>query len=149
DPISAFKPPADATPTQIEMHRRFLVSQAAEQNAKLAAIDRQVKQKEAERATFEASVEKIKATLAPLQQRVEIRQQLFEKELGSKLTYLTEYQEYVAQQQEILVMQRRSSEADAAITVLMETRTKALAEYERGLFEGLAKAEEKAAGLSQ
>ena len=149
DPIGAFKPPADATPTQIEMHRRFLVSQGAEQNAKLAAIDQQVKQKEAERATFEASVEKIKATLAPLQQRVEIRQQLFQKELGSKLTYLTEYQEYVAQQQEIPVMQRRSSEADAAISVLMETRTKALAEYERGLFESLAKAEEKAAGLTQ
>jgi hemolysin D len=149
DPISAFKPPADATPAQIEMHRRFLVSQAAEQNAKLAGIDQQVKQKEAERATFEASIEKIKATLAPLQQRVEIRQQLFQKELGSKLTYLTEYQEYVGQQQEISVMQRRSSEADAAISVLMETRTKALAEYERGLFESLAKAEEKAAGLTQ
>jgi hemolysin D len=149
DPMSAFRPPADATPTQIEMHRRFLVSQAAEQNAKLASIDQQVKQKEAERATFEASVEKIKATLAPLQQRVEIRQQLYQKELGSKLTYLTEYQEYVGQQQEISVMQRRSSEADAAISVLMETRTKALAEYERSLFESLAKAEEKAAELTQ
>jgi hemolysin D len=149
DPLAAFKPPADATPTQIEMHRRFLVSQTAEQNAKLAAIDQQVKQKEAERATFEASMEKIKATLAPLQQRVEIRQQLFQKELGSKLTYLTEYQEYVAQQQDIYVQQRRSSEADAAISVLMETRAKAVAEYERGLFESLAKAEEKAAGLTQ
>ena len=31
----------------------------------------------------------------------------------------------------------------------METRAKAVAEYERGLFEGLAKAEEKAAGLTQ
>ena len=31
----------------------------------------------------------------------------------------------------------------------METRVKAVAEYERGLFEGLAKAEEKAAGLTQ
>jgi hemolysin D len=149
DPLATFKPPADATPTQIEMHRRFLVSQTAEQNAKLAAIDQQVKQKEAERATFEASMEKIKATLAPLQQRVEIRQQLFQKELGSKLTYLTEYQEYVAQQQDISVQQRRSSEADAAISVLMETRAKAVAEYERGLFESLAKAEEKAAGLTQ
>lgn len=149
DPLTAFRPPAGATATQIEMHRRFLVSQTAEQNAKLAAIDQQVKQKEAERATFVASMEKIKATLVPLQQRVEIRQQLFQKELGSKLTYLTEYQEYVAQQQEISVQERRSSEADAAIAVLMETRAKAVAEYERGLFESLAKAEEKAAGLTQ
>ena len=149
DPLAGFIPPADATPAQIEMHRRYLVSQAAEQDAKLAAIDQQVKQKEAERATFAASMEKLKATLAPLQQRVEIRQQLFQKELGSKLLYLTEYQDYLGQQQEILVQQSRASEADAAISVLVETRVKAVAEYERGLFEGLAKAEEKAAGLTQ
>ena len=147
--LTTFIPPNEATPTQIEMHRRFLISQTAEQNAKLAAIDQQVKQKEAERATFAASMEKLKATLAPLQQRVEIRQQLFQKELGSKLTYLTELQDYVGQQQEILVQQSRATEADAAISVLVETRVKAVAEYERGLFEGLAKAEEKAAGLSQ
>ncbi|WP_245283515.1 HlyD family type I secretion periplasmic adaptor subunit [Bradyrhizobium sp. URHD0069] len=149
DPLAAFIPPADATSTQIEMHRRFLISQTAEQDAKLAAIDQQVKQKEAERATFAASMEKLKATLAPLQQRVEIRQQLFQKELGSKLTYLTELQDFVGQQQEILVQQSRSSEADAAISVLMETRAKAVAEYERGLFDDLAKGEEKAAGLTQ
>jgi hemolysin D len=149
DPLAAFTPPTEATPSQVEMHRRFLISQTAEQNAKLAAIDQQVKQKEAERATFAASVEKLKATLAPLQQRVEIRQQLFQKELGSKLTYLTELQDYLGQQQEIVVQERRSSEADAAISALMETRTKAMAEYDRGLFESLAKAEEKAAGLAQ
>ena len=149
DPLTAFMPPDDATPSLIEMHRRFLVSQTAEQNAKLSAIDHQVKQKEAERATYLAQMEKLKATLAPLQQRVEIRQQLFQKELGSKLTYLTELQDLVGQQQEILVQQSRSSEADAAISVLTETRTRAVAEYERGLFEGLNKAEEKAAGLAQ
>jgi len=149
DPLAAFTPPSDASSALIEMHRRFLISQTAEQNAKLAAIDQQVKQKEAERATFTASIEKLRATLAPLQQRVEIRQQLFQKELGSKLTYLTELQDFVGQQQEILVQQSKSSEADAAISVLTETRTKAVAEYERALFEGLAKAEEKAAGLMQ
>lgn len=149
DPLSAFVPPADAPPSLIEMQRRFLTSQIAEQNAKLAGIDRQVAQKEAERTTFKASIEKLRATLAPLQQRVEIRQQLFQKELGSKLNYLTELQEFVGQQQEIIVQQSRSSETDAAISVLAETRSKAVAEYERSLFEGLAKANEKAAGLAQ
>jgi hemolysin D len=149
DPLSAFVPPNDAPPGLIEMHRRFLASQIAEQNAKLAAIDRQVAQKEVERSTFKASIEKLRATLAPMQQRVEIRQQLFQKELGSKLTYLSELQELVGQQQEIVVQQSRSNEADAAISVLAETRLKAVAEYERALFEGLAKAEQKAAGLAQ
>src|SRR5882757_8773447 len=131
------------------MQRRFLVSQTAEQNAKVSAIDQQMAQKDAERATSKASIEKLKATLDPLRQRVEIREQLYQKELGSKLLYLTELQELVGQRQEILVQQSRFGEADSAIGVLMETRNKAIAEYERTLFEELAKAEQKAAGLTQ
>lgn len=145
----AFDAPPDAPPSLVDMHRRFLVSQTAEQNAKIAAIDRQIAQKEAERATSQASVDKLKATLGPLQQRVEIREQLYQKELGSKLLYLTELQEAVGQRQEIVVQQSKYSEADAAIGVLMETRTKAIAEYQRTLFEDLSKAEQKVAGLTQ
>jgi len=149
DPASTFEAPPGASPTLVEMHRRFLISQTTEQNAKLATIDRQIAQKEAERATSKASIEKLKATIGPLQQRVEIREQLYQKELGSKLLYLTELQELVGQRQEILVQQSRFGEADGAIGVLMETRNKAIAEYERTLFEELAKAEQKAAGLTQ
>jgi hemolysin D len=149
DPASTFEAPPGASPALAEMHRRFLISQTTEQNAKLATIDRQIAQKEAERATSKASIEKLKATIGPLQQRVEIREQLYQKELGSKLLYLTELQELVGQRQEILVQQSRFGEADGAIGVLMETRNKAIAEYERTLFEELAKAEQKAAGLTQ
>ncbi|WP_314946299.1 HlyD family type I secretion periplasmic adaptor subunit [Bradyrhizobium cosmicum] len=149
DPASTFEAPPGASPALAEMHRRFLISQTTEQNAKLATIDRQIAQKEAERATSKASIEKLKATIGPLQQRVEIREQLYQKELGSKLLYLTELQELVGQRQEIVVQQSRFGEADGAIGVLMETRNKAIAEYERTLFEELAKAEQKAAGLTQ
>jgi hemolysin D len=149
DPVSAFDPPPEAPPSLVDMHRRFLVSQTAEQNAKVAAIDRQVTQKEAERATSNASIEKLKATLGPLQQRVDIREQLYQKELGSKLQYLTELQDLVGQRQEILVQQSKYGEADAAIGVLAETRTKTIAEYQRTLFEDLSKAEQKVAGLMQ
>jgi hemolysin D len=55
-------------------------------------IDRQVAQKRAERATIEASIEELEAIIPPLQERVEIRRHLFNKELGSKLLYLTELQ---------------------------------------------------------
>ena len=76
DPLAAFEPPQGAPSELIQMQRRFLVSQVAEQNAKIAAINRQVTQKEAERATIKASIEKLKATIVPLQERVEIRKQL-------------------------------------------------------------------------
>jgi hemolysin D len=149
DPLSEFKPPDGAPSDLIQMHRRFLVSQTAEQSAKMATIDRQIEQKETERATIKASIEKLKAIILPLQERVEIRKYLFNKELGSKLAYLTELQDLVGQQQEILVQQSRYGEAGAAIAALLETRSKTVAEYERGLFDDLAKAEQKAAGLAQ
>jgi hemolysin D len=133
----------------IQMHRRFLVSQTVEQNAKLAAIDRQVAQKEAERATIKASIGKLEAIIPPLKERVAIREHLFNRELGSKLLYLTELQDLVGQQQEILVQQSRYNETDAAIAALIETRSKTVAEYERNLLDDLAKAEQKAAGLVQ
>ncbi len=147
DPV--FNAPPGAPASLVEMQRRFLVSQTAEQNAKISAIDQQIAQKDAERATSKASIDKLKATLGPLQQRVEIREQLYQKELGSKLLYLTELQELVGQRQEILVQQSKYGEADAAIAVLRETRTRTAAEYERTLFEELSKAEQKAAGLTQ
>jgi hemolysin D len=149
DPAAELKPPPDAPAALVEMHRRFLVSQAAEQNAKLAAIDGQVAQKEAERATIRASIEKLKAIIPPLEERVEIRKHMFNKELGSKLVYLTELQDLLGQRHEILVQESRLSETESAIAALAETRLKTVAEYERGLFDDLSKAEQKLAGLGQ
>jgi membrane fusion protein, hemolysin D len=149
DPLADFKPPGGAPPDLVEMHRRYLVSQTAEQAAKFAAIDRQVAQKEAERATVDATIKKLEATIPLLQERVDVRKQLYQKELGSKLLYLTEMQDLVGQQHDLLVQKSRSRETEAAIAALLETRTKTATEYQRSLFDDLAKAEQKAAGLAQ
>ena len=69
--------------------------------------------------------------------------------MGSKLTYLTEYQDLVGQQQEVLVQKSRYHEAEAAVAALTETRAQTAAEYRRTRFDELTKAEQKAAGLAQ
>jgi hemolysin D len=149
DPLDDFHPPAGASPTLVEMQRQFLISQSKEQSSKLAEIDRQLAQKEAERATISATIAKLNATIPLLQQRVDVRKVLYDKELGSKLTYLTELGDLVGQQQDLLVQQSRYREADAAVAALVETRAKIQSEYRRSLFDELAKAEQKAAGLAQ
>jgi hemolysin D len=131
------------------MNRQFLISQVAEQQGKLAALDRQLKQKEAERDTIAAAIAKIETTLPVLTQRVDIRKYLYDKDLGSKLTYLTEYQDLVGLQQEVLVQKSRYQEADSAVAALTETRAQTAAEYRRIKFDELTKAEQKAAGLAQ
>jgi hemolysin D len=147
DPLADFHPPQGASPTLIEMQRQFLISQTTEQNAKLAEINRQSAQKEAERQTIKATIEKLNATIPLLQQRVDVRKYLADKELGSKLQYLTDLQDLVGQQQDLLVQQSRQREADAAVGALAETRVKVQSEYRRMLFDDLAKAEQKAGGL--
>jgi hemolysin D len=131
------------------MQREFLISQSKEQDAKLAEIGRQLAQKEAERATISTTIAKLNATIPLLQQRVDVRKVLYDKELGSKLVYLTELGDLVGQQQDLLVQQSRYREADAAVAALAETRAKIQSEYRRSLFDELAKAEQKAAGLAQ
>ena len=81
-----FKPPAGRDAGRwSRMQRRLLASQVAEQQAKLAAIDGQIAQKEAERATI--SGHRSTSSRPPSRcsrQRVEIRRHLVSKELGSQ-----------------------------------------------------------------
>jgi hemolysin D len=131
------------------MHRQFLISQRAEQDAKLAEIERQQGQKEAERATTSASVKKLEATIPVLQERVDIRKNLVDKALASKVVYLSEYQELVGLQQDLVLQQSRLREADAATALLKETKDRTAAEYRRATYDALAKAEQKAASAAQ
>jgi len=148
DPLKAFEPPAGATPQQIETQRQYLISQTSEQNAKLAELDRALAQKEAERATVVASTAKLEATVPVLQERVDVRKILFDKALGSKLTYLTEYQELVGMKQDISVNQSRLHESDAAVGALRETRQRTESEFRRTMFTELTKAQQLAAGFA-
>lgn len=149
DPLESFNPPDGAPPALVEMNRQFLISQTAEQRAKIAAIDGQLSQKEAERATTAATIAKIEATIPLLKQRVDVRKYLADKEYGSKLQYLTEMQDLVGLQQELLVQKNHIHESESAVTALSETRLQTIAEYRRARFDELAKAEQKAGGLAQ
>ena len=149
DPLADFVPPAGASAAQIAMHRSFLVTMVADQNAKLAEVDRQQQQKEAESASVAATIGKLEATIPVLQERVDLRKYLYNKELGSKLTYLTEYQDLVGMQQDLIVQKSHAHEADAAVATLKETRAKIMAEFRSSLFDDLAKAQQKAAALEQ
>ena len=149
DPSGDFVAPKGATPSMVESYRDLLMSQAAEQKAKLALIDRQEMQKRAERETVEATIKKLQATIPILQQRVDVRKQLYDKALGSKLTYLSDLEKLVAKQQDLEVQRSRHHETEEAIDALKEAHAKAVEEYRRGIYDELTKAEQKVASLRQ
>jgi len=149
DPEADFRPPAGADPTLVRTQRQLLLHQVAEHRAKVGALARQQAQKEAEQATTAATIHKLETTIPVIEQRVEIRKTLMEKELGSKLTYYEVLQLLLDQQQELAVQKSRLREAEAAADAIRETRRQAVAEFQRTLSDDLAKSEQKAGGLAQ
>jgi membrane fusion protein, hemolysin D len=148
-PAADFTPPADANPALINAQRQLLFNQVTEHRAKIAALTRQQAQKEAEQGTIAATIHKLETMIPVIQQRVDIRKTLMDKELGSKLTYFEILQQLVEQQEDLGVHKSHLREAEAAAAAIRETRGQAEAEYRRTLSDELAKAEQKANGLAQ
>src|SRR5215510_1909971 len=149
DSLAGFVPPADADTALISAQRQLLINQVTEHHAKIAALARQQAQKEAEQGTIEATIHKLETTIPVIQQRVDIRKTLMDKELGSKLTYFEILQQLVEQQEDLGVQKSHLQEAEAAAAAIRETRRQAEAEYRRTLSDELTKAEQKANGLAQ
>jgi hemolysin D len=149
DPLSEFQPPDGASAAQVAMHRQYLLNQIGEHRAKLAALDRQRAQKEAESATATASIAKLEAVIPIIQQRVDVRGALYNREFSSKLQYLETLQQLVDQKQELEVQKSRFHETEAAVAAIIETRAQAVAEFRRTINDELVKAEQKAGGLVQ
>ncbi len=149
DPLKNFIAPPNADGPLLELQRNLLLSLVAEQRSKLANLDRQLAQKEAERVTIAATIEKLKTTIPYVEQRVDIRKGLADKELGSKLTYLENIQQLNEMRYELAVQRRRYEEATAAIATVVEARVQAVAEYGRTRGAELAEAERKAIGFRE
>jgi hemolysin D len=139
-----FAAPEGADPALVATARRQMEAQAAEQAAKVEALDRQIAQKRAEAAQAAETIAKIDAALPLLSQQRDIRKKLLENEFGSKLLYLQAEQQLVEQQHERLVQKQQREQAVEAMAALQQQRQEADAEYRNGLFADLAKAQMQA-----
>jgi hemolysin D len=148
DVLTNFQPPENAPAALVATQRKFLADQAAEHQAKLAVLDRQRAQKEAERTTIAATAAKLEASLPVMEERVEMRKTLYDHSNGSKASYLELLQPFVEGQQELKVQKSKISEADSALAAVIEEHAHTDAEYRRERFSELVEAERKARGLS-
>jgi hemolysin D len=149
DAEAAFAAPPGATPTQVALARQLIISQSAEHRAKLAELDRQKAQSEANRAAVAANVEKLNAIVPLLRQRFEMRAYLYDKQYGSKLNYLDAQQDLVDKENELEVQKSRLAEAEAALQVVNAHRLQSEAEFRRLLLADLKAAQDKADSLAQ
>jgi hemolysin D len=147
DPLSSFKPPAQASAEMVATQRRFLIDQMSEQRAKLASLDQQRAEKDAARATAAATIDKLEAEIPIFEQRVDIKQQLLDRQVGSKASYLELLQGLVDAQHELEVQKSHLKETEAALAGIVDARAQAAAEFRRTRFGELVEAERKASGL--
>jgi hemolysin D len=146
---ASFVPPERASTAQIELQRTFLSNQLDEYRAKLANLDGQIAQNEANRTAVIETVQKLKLTIPLLRQRVEARRALSEKGFAALLTYLQDQQDLIEHEQELRVQEARLAQAAAQTTALEEQRRQTSAEFGRTNRSDLAQAEQKAASLQE
>ena len=140
-----FAPPVGADPLLLETARRQMAEQAAEQAAKLAGLDKQIAQKQAEAQETSATIAKIEAILPPLRGQRDIRQEMLHNEFGSKLLYLQAEQQVIEQDRELVVQSHHRNGVMEALGALERQRAQTEAEYRKGLLGDLEKAQTSAA----
>ncbi len=149
NPLGAYVPPSATPESVLVAHRHYLLTQAEERRAKIAAVDRQKAQKEAEAHTARAVIAKLEATIPLLQQKAEVHRALIRQKLVTKLAYLETEEKLTEQDRELEVQRLHLKEAEAAIEAIAETRNHTASEFERQLSADLSDAERKTAGLRE
>src|SRR5262249_22587206 len=125
DPNAAFVPPAGAGATQVQLQRQLLANQVAEQRAKLAMLERQQAQKEADRAAVSGTVAKLTAAIPLLRERAKTKRYLADQGTSSKMNALELEQQLIEYEHEQSVQKDRLVEAEAAVAAVVESRAQA------------------------
>jgi hemolysin D len=144
-----FAAPSDIDDTQIMQARAATAAQWMEQQQKVASVERQIAQKNAEAEEGAASIAKIEASLPLLKEEFDVRDGAFKIAYGNKIAYLEIEEKLTDQQNELTVEQRHAAEITAAREALERQKDQTEAEYAQKVLTDLADAEQKVSELTQ
>ena len=144
-----FAPPSDAPADEVERARVAMVAQATEQAAKLASIEQQIAQKNAEAEEIAATIAKLTASLPMVEDLAELRRKAMQIEFGNRVAHLEAQIRLSEQRHDLIVQRRRAGEVSAAQQALEWQREQAKAEYAHKILGDLTDAKQKAAELAE
>src|SRR5579871_5827101 len=130
--------PVGASEADVIRTRSSMRSQAGEQLAKLASVNRQIEQKKAEAESIVAAIAKIDASMPMVEETASIRKKAMEIQYGNHIAYLDAQTRLVEQQNERLVQQRKLVEIAAARQALEEQIEQTKAGYEHQVLNDLS-----------
>jgi hemolysin D len=149
EPPQLLNKPDHASEADIEQVHDAMMAQAAEQEAKLASLDRQIQQKAAEAEQVKATIAKLDASMPYVEEGATIRRKAMDIQFGNRVAYLDAQTRFVEQQNERIVQQHKLTEIGAAGQALEKQFAQTKGTYAHQIFADLAEAERKAGEFAQ
>ena len=143
------EPAADIDPEAARLARDLRVRQLAEQEAKVAALDREIEKETAALVGAEAEITTLRASLPLMTERVEGRRQLMEKGLTPKMQFLELQQMLIEMRGNLAAAKARAVETAAGLAGLEQSRTRIQEEFDRDRVRELIEAEGRMETLIQ
>lgn len=149
DPEAAFSPPPAAPAPLVALHRAYLRSAWAAQQAQLAALDGGILEKEGEIAALKAEIARLDRLLPNIRERVERRRGLTDDGTLPRLTFLELEQELIEAEEGRTIQRHRLEEAQGALAALLGQREQADRAFLADVLARRAEAERQVAELEQ
>jgi hemolysin D len=146
DPFAAL---GATPPFKLALARSHLAAQRAEQQAKLAAADGTIAEKEAEIAGIQANLAKIALQMPLALELADIRDRAVNTGYGAKTQAIEAQQRLLELKTEKPIQQHRLDQARAAVVAARFSRAQAEAEYTKTLLLELDRAHQQAAAATE
>lgn len=142
--VKAFVAPEGASTEATLSAKAFVWAQASEQAEKLASLDRQIDQKQAQSQEVLESIEKLAATTPLLEEKDAIRTKLLATQAGNRFQWLDAEQALLENKHDLTQDRRQLVEIDAARAALERQREQARAEFAHQVLSDLTDAQQSA-----
>jgi hemolysin D len=147
--LDGFTPPAGAPATEVAIARASIEARRQQNREKLAGLQQQIAEKDAEATENDATLAKLTASLPMLRQKRDVYRALLNVAFTNKLAWLDAEQNYSEQVHQVAVQQSHAGTIVAARAALVRQLGETRAGYAHDVLKDLGEAEQKEGELVQ
>ena len=133
----------------VKMHKNLLTSQVNEKKAQIEVLNGQIAMALKEKDTIGADLARIERLLPSVEERIEKKRVLVEKNLLARLTFLEQEEELINLQEQRNVQTKKMAQNEENIEFLKKELRQYLAEYDKNIIQELTQNREQLASYKQ
>lgn len=142
-PLKAFRPPEKASSELIAKNKVMLRNEAEKIKSQLDVIDEQIVQAGAEKATAQASINKIERMLPNVRFRIDQYREIYEKGSIAKSFFLEKEKEQIQYEEDLNVQNKTLAEIEAKLQVLQTQKKQEKLNFKNDILYRLQEASNK------